>query len=173
MKRNFRTARLVCAARISITFSLLLPVWAHAIDVQRDDVQAFVNELVTDDQFDREYLQAVLGRSEVQQSILDAMSRPAEKVKPWHEYRAIFMTPERIEAGVKFYAEHRESLLRIQAETGVPPEMILGIIGVESYFGRITGKHKVGRCARHTGFRLSPALKVLPLRTQPGFHTGA
>ena len=53
------------------------------------------------------------------------MSRPAEKVKPWHEYRAIFITPERIAAGVDFYNEHRASLERIEADTGVPPEMIL------------------------------------------------
>ena len=142
MKKDFSGARLVWLQRVALTATLLLSFEAGAIDTQRDDVQQFIAELAGNDQFDTAYVEGILDRSQVQQKILDAMSRPAEKVKPWHEYRAIFITPERINAGVKFYAEHRDTLQRIEKETGVSSAMVLGIIGVESYFGRITGKHR-------------------------------
>lgn len=156
------TVQLIPLLRISLIGALLGTLLAaspvFAIDVQRSDVQDFVAELAGKD-FDTAYVESVLDRSVVQQSILDAMSRPAEKVKPWHEYRAIFMTPERIAAGVEFYAEHRATLADIRAETGVPPEMILGIIGVESYYGRITGKHKVVDALVTLGFDYPPRAK--------------
>ncbi|MCP4278101.1 MAG: lytic murein transglycosylase B [Gammaproteobacteria bacterium] len=150
------SAQLLCLIRISLFTGLLVPLWAGALNVERKDVQQFITEMADSEQFDPDEIQAVLSRSTVQQSILDAMSRPAEKVKPWYEYRAIFITPERIKAGTVFYAEHRDTLLRIEKETGVPPEMILGIIGVESYFGRITGKHRVVDALVTLGFDYPP-----------------
>jgi membrane-bound lytic murein transglycosylase B len=159
MKRNFTFAQLICLLRVGLYISLLLPMWASAIDVQRKDVQQFVAEIAANEQFDADYVRGILDRSEVQKSILEAMSRPAEKVKPWHEYRAIFITPERIKAGVLFYKKHGETLERIELETGVPPEMVLGIIGVESYFGRITGKHRVVDALVTLGFDYPPRSK--------------
>jgi membrane-bound lytic murein transglycosylase B len=159
MKRNFMSMHLIRLIRTTLFASLLLPAWAGAIDVQREDVQQFIAEMTADEQFDAPEMQAILSRGIVQQSILDAMSRPAEKVKPWHEYRAIFITDKRIEAGVEFYAEHRDALLSIQEKTGVPPEMVLGIIGVESYFGRITGKHRVVDALVTLGFDYPPRSK--------------
>ncbi len=158
MKRIFTATQLIQIARIGLISSLLLPLTAHSIDVQRSDIQEFVNELASEG-FDADYVNGVLSRSEVQQSILDAMSKPAERVMPWHEYRAIFITDKRINAGVEFYGEHRDTLLRIQEETGVPPEMVLGIIGVESYFGRITGKNRVVDALVTLGFEYPPRAK--------------
>jgi membrane-bound lytic murein transglycosylase B len=134
----------------------LLPALTNALDVERDDVRAFISELAKQEKFDPDYVAEILAASESQQSIIDAMSRPAEKVKPWHEYRAIFITPERIAAGVTFYGEHKDTLQRIEQDTGVPPAMILGIIGVESYFGRITGKHRVLDALVTLGFDYPP-----------------
>ncbi len=156
MKGNFTSAQLICLARVGLYISLLLPMWASAIDVQRKDVQQFVAEIAANEQFDADYVRGILDRSEVQESILEAISRPAEKAKPWHEYRAIFITPERIKAGVQFYAKHDQTLARIEQETGVPPEMVLGIIGVESYFGRFTGKHRVVDALVTLGFDYPP-----------------
>jgi len=82
--------------------ALLVPSAGWSLDLERDDVKAFVSELAATENFDEAYLESVLGDSEIQQSIIDAMSKPAEKAKPWHEYRAIFITPERIAAGVEF-----------------------------------------------------------------------
>jgi len=138
-------------------------------DVQRDDVQAFIAGLVDEHGLDRDYVTAVLAGATVQEGILEAMRRPAEKVKPWHEYRAIFITPERIAAGVDFYAEHRATLERIEEETGVSPEMVLGIVGVESYFGRITGRHRVVDALVTLGFEYPPRAKFFSSELQQVF----
>ena len=153
------SAQFISLVRIGLFTCLLLSTWASAINVEREDVQQFIADMATNEQFDPDEVQAVLSRGEVQQSILDAMNRPAEKVKPWHEYRKIFITPERIKAGTKFYAEHQDTLLRIEKETGVPPAMVLGIIGVESYYGRITGKHRVVDALVTLGFDYPPRSK--------------
>lgn len=156
MKWIFTPPQLSRCLQIIFCAAALLPASAWAIDTEQEDVQAFIEKLATQDGFDAEYVETILANSAIQQSILDAMSRPAEKVKPWHEYRAIFITPKRIQAGVDFYAEHRDTLTRIADETGVPVEMILGIVGVESYYGRITGKHRVVDALATLGFAYPP-----------------
>ena len=87
-------------------------------------------------------IRAWLGKARYQQSIINAISRPAEG-KPWRDYRPIFLTDTRIQQGRKFYAEHRSELQRISAQTGVPAEIIVAIIGVETNYGRIGGSYRV------------------------------
>ena len=116
---------------------------ALAFDASNPKVSAFVEDMVSNHDFDRDALLTLLKSDVAQQSIIDAMSRPAEKTKAWYEYRAIFITDKRIDAGVKFWHEHEPELLRISQQTGVAPEIIVAIIGVETYYGRITGNYKV------------------------------
>ena len=116
---------------------------AYAIDTDRPEVQAFVDRMVEEHSYDRDKLLSVLAAAESKQSILDAISRPAERTLKWHEYRNIFMKPERISAGAEFWQEHEAELERISKESGVSKEIIVGIIGVETYFGRITGNYRV------------------------------
>ncbi len=71
------------------------------------------------------------------------MARPAERVVPWFEYRNIFMTEERIAAGVRFWAEHADTLEQVAERYGVAPEMIVAIVGIETYFGTRMGKYRV------------------------------
>ena len=104
---------------------------------------AYIDEMVKEHEFDRAALSAVLAKAEIKQSIIDKISTPAERKLNWGEYRKIFITKERITAGATFWHENKEMLERIALETGVPIEMIVGIIGVETYFGRITGKDRV------------------------------
>lgn len=104
---------------------------------------ALVDSLVEAHGFEREALVAVMEDATYQQSIIDAITRPAEKSKPWHEYREIFLTEKREREGVEFFKEHREALSRAQAQTGVPAELIVAIIGVETYYGRIAGSYRV------------------------------
>jgi membrane-bound lytic murein transglycosylase B len=85
---------------------------------------------------------ATLAGAKLQQSILDAMARPAE-AKPWKDYRPIFISDKRIDAGVEFYRENRALLERIGQEYGVPPEIVVAIVGVETSYGRVTGKYRV------------------------------
>lgn len=86
---------------------------------------------------------AMLSGAKVQQSILDAIARPAEATKPWSEYRPIFLTDKRIDDGVAFYRANRELLDRVGKEYGVPPQIIVAIIGVETAYGRNSGKYRV------------------------------
>lgn len=122
---------------------LLLCQTALALDTDRRDVRAFIDSMVERHDYDREQLEDILRDAESQSGIIDAITRPAEQTKAWHEYRAIFLTSERINAGAAFWREHEATLARISNETGVPCEVLVGIIGVETYFGRVTGKYRV------------------------------
>jgi len=131
------------AALIAVLAAILLaPAPAHSLDTRRPDVQAFIGELVQNDGFKQSYVETVFGGIESKQSILDAMSRPAEKVKPWFEYRDIFLTPRRISAGVDFFREHEARLRQISSSTGVPAEIIAAILGVETFYGTRTGSYR-------------------------------
>ncbi len=101
------------------------------------------DELVRDEGFERGQLEQIFAAAERKESILEAIARPAEKTKPWYEYRQIFLTDKREAEGVAFYREHREVLERAQLETGVPAAVIVAIIGVETFYGRITGSYRV------------------------------
>jgi membrane-bound lytic murein transglycosylase B len=127
-----------------------------ALDLTRPEVRQFIDGLVRQDGFDRPFVESVLGPAETKQSILDAMARPAEKVKPWFEYRAIFITPQRISAGVDFYREHEARLRRVSGQTGVPAEVIAAIIGVETFYGTRTGSYRLVDSLATLGFDYPP-----------------
>lgn len=119
------------------------PAAAQALDPARDDVRAFIERVHKEHGLAPEVVGSILALARIQPPIIEAISRPAERVRPWHEYRKIFMTEERIKAGVDFWHEHRERIDRVSAETGVPPEIMIGIIGVETFYGRIIGRYRV------------------------------
>lgn len=102
-----------------------------------------VDELVIEEGFDREQLMQVFAQAERKDSILKAIARPAEKTKPWYEYRAIFLNAKREEQGAEFFTRYRVALDRAQREFGVPAEIIVAIIGVETSYGRIAGSYRV------------------------------
>jgi len=87
-------------------------------------------------------LNALLDGAKYRQDIIDAISRPAE-AKPWKDYRPIFLTRQRIDQGIAFYLRHRPLLEQVGREYGVAPQYIVAIIGVETFYGRITGSYKV------------------------------
>ncbi|MEL6869205.1 MAG: lytic murein transglycosylase B [Pseudomonadota bacterium] len=129
---------------------------ALALDTQRADVAAFIDELVNEHEFDRAALSTLLAGATRKDKILEAISRPAEKAKPWHDYRDIFIQPKRINAGVAFWAEHEQTIARISEQTGVPGEILVGIIGVETFYGRITGNYRVLDALATLGFDYPP-----------------
>ena len=128
---------------VLLSIAICAPVQAFALDTKRENVRQFIERMADEHGFDRGELESVLAQAEIQQSILDAISRPAEKTLEWHEYRDIFLTKERIAAGAEFWRTHHDALQRISDETGVSCEILVGIIGVETYFGRITGSYRV------------------------------
>jgi len=87
-------------------------------------------------------VRALLLEAEYKQSIVDAISRPAEG-KPWHEYRQIFLTDRRISKGVDFWKENRELIATASEKSGVDEEIIVSIIGVETFYGRNTGSYRI------------------------------
>jgi len=103
----------------------------------------FIDSMVEQHQFDRQELTTLLSKAKVQPRILKAMSSPAEKRLEWHSYRKIFLKPNRINGGVKFWNENRELLDSASQKFGVPPEIIVAIIGVETRYGGNTGSFKV------------------------------
>lgn len=127
------------ATAVPGTPALPEPVVAKPLDEAR---AAFVRETAAQYGIDPAYIESVLARAEIRDSIIAAMSKPAE-AKPWREYRPIFITQSRIDGGRAFLAEHRAELDRAQATYGVPAEVIVSIIGVETNFGSNTGKYPV------------------------------
>jgi membrane-bound lytic murein transglycosylase B len=133
-----------CAARGILAFlSLTLPFAASSQAVNHAARTAFVDKMVSQHGFDRGELTKLLDGVVIDQVILDTMARPAERVVPWHEYRKIFLTEERIAAGVRFWGEHAEALERVASRYGVAPEMIVSIVGIETYFGTRMGRYRV------------------------------
>jgi len=108
----------------------------------REDVQQFMKKMQTKHGFTQTELVAIFDEVTIQNSIIDAMNRPAEG-KPWHEYRPLFITQDSINNGVRYYSQHKEALDRAEKDFGVPAEVIVAIIGVETRYGRIKGSHSV------------------------------
>ena len=103
MIRTITKRGLHLVGRNFAVIALFFPAAVMAVDIERQDVRDFVDTLATSHGLDRTYLQSVLADGKTIQKILDAISRPAEKTKPWYEYRSIFITEERIEAGVRHF----------------------------------------------------------------------
>lgn len=109
----------------------------------RHDVRRFVREFAAENKLNRAELLGLFRRAKHQSSVLEAISRPAERKLTWAEYRAIFVTDTRITAGVKFWQEHEQILLDAEQKFGVPAEIIVAIIGVETRYGKTTGRYPV------------------------------
>jgi membrane-bound lytic murein transglycosylase B len=140
----------------------LLGALAGAQTVQAADydsspeVASFIREMTNSHGFASEQLSLLFTQVERKQSILDAISRPAEKVKPWSDYRPIFITDARISRGVDFWRQHEAALLRAQQEYGVEPQVIVAIIGVETFYGGNTGNYRVIDALATLGFDYPP-----------------
>jgi membrane-bound lytic murein transglycosylase B len=128
-------------------------------DVERADIKAFVAKMVETHAYDDMALQNILGAALSQQSIIDAMSRPAEKTKPWFEYRAQFITEKRIAEGAAFWIEHRDELAAAAAKENVEPEYLVAILGVETFYGRRMGRFRVVDALATLAFDYPPRAK--------------
>lgn len=150
-----RTARRLCVFGLSIV-GLSVSAPAFADYSQHPQAAAFVDEMVKQHGFKREEIQQWLTRAERQQSVLDAIARPAEKAKPWKDYRKLFVTPDRIQQGVAFWRDHAAVLARAERTSGVPAAIIVSIIGVETRYGRNTGNYRVLDALATLGFDYPP-----------------
>ena len=87
-------------------------------------------------------LQAAVASARLRQEVLDTISRPWE-AKPWHRYRPLFVTPDRIRDGLQFWQQHAATLARAEQTYRVPASLIVAIIGIETFYGRQMGRHPV------------------------------
>ncbi|MDC0088937.1 lytic murein transglycosylase B [Porticoccaceae bacterium] len=120
-----------------------LATFSHADYSTHPEAAEFIDSMVEKHQFTREDIVSWLSAAQYQESIVKAMSRPAEKVKPWYEYRKHFISDRRINGGVEFWQQHRETLEQAERDFGVDPAIIVSIIGVETNYGSNTGSYKV------------------------------
>ena len=137
-------------------FVMLISLNVQADYSQRSDVQQFIDEMVEKHGFNRDELMSQLASAKKLDGVLEAIAKPAEKVLTWKEYRPIFVTSKRIRGGNKFLKQHHETLQRAEKEYGVPAEIITAIIGVETYYGRLSGKTKVFDSLVTLGFDYPP-----------------
>lgn len=136
------TRPLACVALLVAAF-VFPAVSAWSDYSTRVEVIDYVDGLVAEHGFDREWLLDVFGGAETSDEVIRKISRPAEKALAWHEYRKIFLTRTRIDAGVEFWKAHRDALEAARRRFGVAPEMVVAIIGVETFYGRYLGSHRV------------------------------
>lgn len=109
----------------------------------RAQLQKFAAQVARRDGLSRRAVLGILRQAREQPQIIAAISRPAEQVLQWWQYRRIFLNERRIDEGVAFWRAHRDSLERVSAQEGVPPQYIVAILGAESYYGRIAGSYRV------------------------------
>jgi len=112
-------------------------------DLDRPEIQAFVEATAAQQKMQPLDIYRLLAKAEPQPKIIELISKPAEKVSPWWQYRERFITEQRVSEGAQFMLEHRARLEKAHRETGVAPEYVVAIIGVETFYGRITGKYRV------------------------------
>lgn len=113
------------------------------LDVARPEVQAFVAEMQREHGFNPQDTVWILRDAVPQPRIIEIMQRPAEASMAWWQYRDRFLTEERIAGGVRIWKEHARDLERIARETGVAPQYMVAITGVETFYGRNTGSYRV------------------------------
>ena len=112
--------------------------------VLRDDAMRFAAEVAERRSLDPEWTRAAIGQALYLPNVPRLMLPPARgTAKNWRVYRSRFIDPVRIRAGVRFWERNRATLARAQAEFGVPPEIIVGIVGVETIYGQNTGSFRV------------------------------
>ena len=146
--------------RLSILVTLLLLMISSAsADSNLPGVNDFIAEMVTKHHFDKNELTALFDHVEVKDSILKAIARPAEKSKPWYDYRKIFITDKRINGGVLFWNKHQKALAEAEKQYGVPAEIIIAILGVETRYGGNIGHYRVIDALSTLAFRYPPRSK--------------
>ena len=125
----------------TILFALLALNANAASYAERDDVRAFITEMQARHGLDAERLSALFDKTRAIPFVLKAIAPPADPgIRSWQAYRQRFIEPRRIAAGLDFWRKHETTLARAQALTGVPAEVIVAIIGIETFYGKHLGR---------------------------------
>lgn len=132
-------------AKFCLSIFLIFTMFSAHADknfVQRKDVQHFINYMVKEHHFNRAELTKIMDQVQLQPQIIESMNKPYEK-KTWDVYKALFLTPQRLEAGLQFWQKNQQTLARAEKKYGVPASIIVAIIGVETLYGKHQGNYRV------------------------------
>ncbi len=127
-------------ARVYASLFLLLTL-SHAYAVDLPGIPEFIDDMVAKHKFKRDELVNMFQHAEHQQAVIDAINSPAT-AKPWIDYRAVFVNDDNIREGLEFWRKHGRTLYRAERKYGVPPSIIVALLGVETHFGERTGKFR-------------------------------
>lgn len=105
--------------------------------------------------FSHTEVEQFLSQANYNQAVIDAITRPWE-AKPWHQYYPIFLTEKRLNAGLAFWKKHEKTIARAAAKYQVEPEIIVAIIGIETFYGQYTGNYPVIDALYTLGFYYPP-----------------
>ena len=140
-KRIQKTIQVVAQA---LVVSFVTSTLAQAVDFEEyPEAAELIKEIVSEHGFNEAWVEAIVRDAVFQKDIIEAISRPAEKKFPWYRYRSIFVTQSRADLGVAFWERNKEVVEKAEKVYGVDGAVIVAIIGVETHYGRITGRHRV------------------------------
>ena len=129
---------------LAINLALLISLYPILASTNQEiEKSLLIDELIQEHGFDEQYVMNIFDNTKFLPELIESISKPAERTKTWPEYRDIFITNKRIAAGVLFAKQNDDIINRAVAEMGIPRKILLGILGVETYFGRIQGGYKV------------------------------
>jgi len=148
--------RLCCTPAIALLILIPLAAGTHTVRAEPAAIRAFSETLADRHGWEARRVEALLSDEAVRQpDIIEAIRQPAEAL-PWSRYRPIFLTEARIDAGRAFKERHRRWLTAVQERYGVPADIVTAIIGVETFYGRYTGRYRVIDALRTLGFGYPP-----------------
>lgn len=117
-------------------------VFSDSAFTQRKDVQRFIKTMVKQHHFTQKEMMLTMRQVQLQPQIIQSMDRPFEK-KSWDVYRDLFMTADRLKGGIAFWQKNQKALEKAYKQYGVPPEIIIAILGVETLYGDRQGNNRV------------------------------
>jgi len=131
------------AVALALALCQPLPAQAQAFDPTRADIGAFIASVGKKHGFEAEPLVTLFAQVESKPAILQAIAKPAERTLAWDEYRPKFLVERRIARGAEVHGLKQSELEQSQAASGVPVDILLGIVGVETFYGENVGKYRV------------------------------
>jgi len=144
MYRSNKNICTSCHTTLLLIIGLLSFCYSQSVIAEqlRPEIKTFISKMVKTHGFKEHNLKKIFNRIKIKPSIIKTISRPSTS-KPWHEYYPVFINQKRISKGVSFWKKNARTLKRASKEFGIPSEIITALIGVETYYGKQTGGHRV------------------------------
>ncbi len=134
---------------LSLVFLCLISFSVQAVKLiegdyrYREDVESFIESVAEKSDYTEQDLVKLFSQAKQQSQLFERMNKPAEKKLEWHQYRKIFITDKRINKGVAFWKKNRQLLEQVEKKYKVPAEIVVAIVGVETFYGVYKGKSPV------------------------------